>query len=126
MAFPQSGFPNKAPERFEKESEEKPFTPEERLNLVKKYLTLEGKELFAELCLKYFKPIVGRMIDNHYSNEDVEDVVQVAAFKAAHSLGQFTGEATLTTWLFKIGTNEVYDFLRKKRQNEGIFHAQNP
>jgi RNA polymerase sigma factor (sigma-70 family) len=116
MTFPQPDFLNGVPARFEKELDEKPLTPEERLELVKKYLTPDGKgnELFAELCLKYFKPVVGRILNGNYSNS-VEDVVQDATFNAVRYLSHFNGSAPFSGWLFHIGTNAAYDFLRKMK-----------
>jgi RNA polymerase sigma-70 factor (ECF subfamily) len=121
MASPEHNFesPNM---HLEKEEKGKPLSPEERLKLVQKYLTPEGKgnDLFAERCIIYFTPIVTRMIGEKYFNY-VEDVVQIATFKASRCLSQFAGDASLQTYLFRICYNEILTFFRyvKVRKDYG-------
>ncbi len=107
---------------FERETKEKPLSPAERVQLVQKYLTPEGKELFAEICLKLLPPIVGKIIGGTYP-DSVDDVVQVAILKATLNLRKFNGEAALQGWLFRIATNETIDLLRMLKRHEEISQA---
>jgi RNA polymerase sigma-70 factor (ECF subfamily) len=48
-------------------------------------------------------------------HDDADDVTQNTFLKAWKGLSAFRGEAKLSTWLYKIATNESYSFLKKKR-----------
>ncbi len=47
--------------------------------------------------------------------QDAEDVLQETFFKAYRGLKNFDGRARLSTWLFRIATNEALMLLRKHR-----------
>ena len=48
------------------------------------------------------------------SDADAEDVLQLAYLKAWHALGEFRGDARLSTWLVRIVVNEALGHLRKR------------
>ncbi len=55
---------------------------------------------------------------NH--REDAEDVAQDVFIYAFKSINSFRGEASLSTWLYKLSMNKSLDFIRaKKRQKRG-------
>ena len=55
---------------------------------------------------------------NH--REDAEDVGQDVFIYAFKSINSFRGEASLSTWLYKLSMNKSLDFIRaKKRQKRG-------
>jgi RNA polymerase sigma-70 factor (ECF subfamily) len=55
---------------------------------------------------------------NH--REDAEDVAQDVFIYAFKSINSFRGEASLSTWLYKLSMNKSLDFIRaRKRQKRG-------
>ena len=47
--------------------------------------------------------------------QDAEDILQETFIKAYKALPKFEGRSSLSTWLYRIATNEALMFLRKKR-----------
>jgi RNA polymerase sigma-70 factor (ECF subfamily) len=47
--------------------------------------------------------------------QDAEDILQETFIKAFRNLERFDGRASISTWLFRIATNESLMLLRKKR-----------
>ena len=55
---------------------------------------------------------------NH--REDAEDVSQEVFIEAYRSIDSFRGDASLSTWLYRLSMNKSLDFIRaKKRQKRG-------
>ena len=53
-----------------------------------------------------------KMLQN---TQDAEDILQETFIKAYKALPKFEGRSSLSTWLYRIATNEALMFLRKKR-----------
>jgi RNA polymerase sigma-70 factor (ECF subfamily) len=53
-----------------------------------------------------------KMLDNP---QDVEDMLQETFIKAYRHLGDFDGRSSLSTWLYRIATNEALMAMRRKR-----------
>jgi RNA polymerase sigma-70 factor (ECF subfamily) len=54
---------------------------------------------------------------NHLGNvSDAEDAVQETFLKIHRSASTYTGEASFSTWIFRILVNTCYDVLRKRRR----------
>jgi RNA polymerase sigma-70 factor (ECF subfamily) len=54
---------------------------------------------------------------NHLGNvSDAEDAVQETFLKVHRAANTFTGEASFSTWMFRILVNTCYDVLRKRRR----------
>ncbi len=49
------------------------------------------------------------------SREDALDVSQETAVRIWRNIGRFTGEAALSTWIYRIATNACLDHLRKRK-----------
>lgn len=49
------------------------------------------------------------------SEQDAEDILQETFIKAMHGIGQFEGRSSLSTWLFRIATNEALMLGRKRK-----------
>jgi RNA polymerase sigma-70 factor (ECF subfamily) len=65
-------------------------------------------------------PIIYRLALRMLRNEqDAEDVLQEAFIKAYQHIQSFDGRAKLSTWLYRIATNEALMLLRK-RKPEGL------
>jgi len=57
--------------------------------------------------LRYLTRLVGAA--------DAEDLTQQVLLKISQSLGQFRGDASLSTWIYRIATNAALDQLRRLR-----------
>ena len=78
------------------------------------------REAFAEVIDHYSQPLywhIRRMVITH---DDANDVLQNTYLKAWSNIDNFRGDAKLTTWLYKIATNESITFLEKKKQQTGV------
>jgi RNA polymerase sigma-70 factor (ECF subfamily) len=86
----------------------------EDIELVQKALKGE-KKAFEMIIQKYQSPLVnyiGRMVKE---NELARDISQEVFIKAYSSLYSFRQEYKFKTWLFKIASNSVIDYWRKKK-----------
>ena len=58
--------------------------------------------------------------------QDAEDVLQETFIKAFRHLDEFNGRAKLSTWLYRIATNEALMLLRRKRPDMVSVEAPKP
>lgn len=54
---------------------------------------------------------IRRIVVGH---DDAEDVLQETFIKILNHIGSFKGEGSLTTWLYRIATNEALQHLRRQ------------
>ena len=54
-------------------------------------------------------------------SDDVRDVTQEAFLKAIRNIKKFRGQASFSTWFYRIVVNTCRDFLRRKRKKERLF-----
>ena len=54
-------------------------------------------------------------------SDEVRDVTQEAFLKAIRSIKKFRGQASFSTWFYRIVVNTCRDFLRRKRKKEWLF-----
>ena len=54
-------------------------------------------------------------------SDEVRDVTQEAFLKAIRSIKKFRGQASFSTWFYRIVVNTCRDFLRRKRKKERLF-----
>jgi len=83
-----------------------------------------SREEFSRLVEAYQANIYRlalKMLDNP---QDAEDVLQETFLKAYRNLKNFDGRSKLSTWLFRIATNEALMLLR--RQRPGVFSIDEP
>jgi RNA polymerase sigma-70 factor (ECF subfamily) len=78
--------------------------------------TLKGeRKAFEMIIQKYQMPLVnyvGRMVKEYELALDITQEVFIKAFSSLHSYRQ---EYKFNTWLFKIASNSVIDYWRKKK-----------
>lgn len=69
---------------------------------------------------------VRRLVVRH---EDAQDAVQEAFIRIYRAIGRFRRESALSTWVYRIATNEALRILRKRRESlsldgSGIFERE--
>jgi RNA polymerase sigma-70 factor (ECF subfamily) len=70
---------------------------------------------FAKLVQEY-SPMIYRLGLKMLNNpQDAEDILQETFIKAYKHIGKFDGRSSISTWLYRIATNEALMSLRKKR-----------
>jgi len=89
--------------------------------ILERFLIAETKqEAFIDLMKKYKVRLywhIRRMINNH---EDTDDLLQDIWIKLWQKLHLFKGNSALYTFLYRIATNEVIDFINKKKKKDVI------
>ena len=70
---------------------------------------------FGELIGPYHHSLYRRALKMTQNEEDAEDIVQDAEFKAYCKLDQFNGHSRFYTWMMRIVINESLMKLRKRR-----------
>jgi RNA polymerase sigma-70 factor (ECF subfamily) len=69
---------------------------------------------FARLIEAYSGQIYRLALKMVQNPQDAEDILQETFIKAYQALPKFEGRSSLSTWLYRIATNEALMFLRKK------------
>lgn len=75
---------------------------------------------FTELVRRYDKKIFRMAKQITQSDEDAEDVLQEALFKAYQHLKDFQGNSRFYTWLVRIAVNEALMKLRKRKSDRTV------
>lgn len=75
---------------------------------------------FAEVVDAYSEKLYWHIRKMVLLHEDANDLLQNTFLKAWANLKHFRGEAKISTWLYKIATNECLTFLNRKRANRNI------
>lgn len=70
---------------------------------------------FEMLVAAYSETLYWRIRRIVLTHDDADDVLQNTFIKAWTSLSTFRGEASLSTWLYRIAVNESLDFLRRQK-----------
>lgn len=96
-------------------------TPKENPELIER-LRDEAtcRDAFGEVIRLYSEPLywqIRRMVNNH---DDANDLLQETLLKAWNSIGNFRGDAKLSTWLHKIAINESITFLARERKRNSV------
>lgn len=74
-----------------------------------------NREAYARFVTEY-SDLVYRLAIKMLANEqDAEDVLQETFLKAFRYLDTFKGKSSLSTWLYRIATNEALMMIRKRR-----------
>lgn len=76
------------------------------------------RQAFNQVIATYSEPLywqIRRMVQSH---DDANDLLQNTFMKAWQNLGNFRGDAKLSTWLYKIAINESISFLERERKRK--------
>lgn len=72
---------------------------------------------FARLVETYYELIYRLAIKMLANSQDAEDVLQETFIKAYRHLRGFDGRSSVSTWLYRIATNEALMLLRRQKSN---------
>ena len=70
---------------------------------------------FNEIVREYSEQLYWHIRGIVNSHEDADDILQDTFVKIWRALPEFRGESAVSTWVWRIATNETLSFLRKKR-----------
>lgn len=70
---------------------------------------------FAKIVEAYSGYIYRLALKMLQNSQDAEDILQETFIKAYKALPKFDGRSKISTWLYRIATNEALMFLRRKR-----------
>lgn len=73
------------------------------------------EDAFRELLRRYQVKIHTYVRNMLISAEDADDVTQMVFVKIWQNINSFRGDSKLSTWIYRIASNETISFLRKKR-----------
>jgi len=71
---------------------------------------------FNILVKEYQEPLYMHIRKIVISHSDADDVLQNTFLKVWHNIENFRGESSLFTWLYKIATNEAFNYLKKVKR----------
>src|SRR5262249_53061690 len=81
-------------------------------------------EAFSELVQTHWSRVYGISLRILKNREDAEDNLQNVLWKAYCNIGQFNGDAKISTWLFRIAVNEAFMKPRKRNSVREISYAE--
>ena len=78
--------------------------------------TQHDLDAYNELVSRHQKKIYALVYNMTSNREDTEDLVQDIFVKAYRSLGNFKGDASFYTWIYRIAVNRTINFLKKRKR----------
>lgn len=79
-------------------------------------------EAFEMLIGQYEKKIYALCLHLLKDPEEAYDAAQEVCIKVWRQIANFEGQAKFSTWLYRIGTNQCLDLIRKIKREVKIFH----
>ncbi len=76
----------------------------------------QRRKAFEIVVRKFSSQIYWQIRRLVFSHDDADDILQNTFMKAWSSLETFRGDSKISTWLFRIATNESLSFLQRKRE----------
>ena len=81
---------------------------------------MNDREAFRQLVDQYKDKVVNTCFGFVHQKEDAEDIAQDVFIEAWLSYHKFRGEASLSTWLYRIAVNKSLDAVRKQKTKKYI------
>ncbi len=78
-----------------------------------RYLIEREQEHILRVCIGFL-----------HNREDAEDIAQDVFIELIRSLENFRGEASISTWLYRIAVNKSLNFLQKRKRERLILSLQ--
>ncbi len=75
------------------------------------------ESVFRELIRRYQKQVYQYVRNMLLSHDDADDVTQNVFIKIWQNLANFRGDSKLSTWIYRIASNETITFIRKRKPN---------
>jgi RNA polymerase sigma-70 factor, ECF subfamily len=94
------------------------YNEEEVLSMLQQEET--QRQAFEKIVNKYSEQLywqVRRMVNSH---DDANDLMQNVFIKAWLNIDNFRGESRISTWLYRIASNECITFINKKKNEQNI------
>ncbi len=86
----------------------------------------DNYDAFEELVRRYEGKIYGHSLRLLGNPQDAEDILQETFLNAFRGLGDFRGDSTFSTWIYRIATNNALMKLRKAKRRFGEFDEDLP
>jgi len=83
-------------------------------------------EAFEKILYAYEKPIYSYIYRLVRRREEAEDLTQESFIKLYQHLDSVDTSKNFRAWVYKIATNTVYDWLRKKQKRQELFIIDDP
>ena len=80
----------------------------------------QRRKAFSILVKQYSESLYWQIRKMVLSHDDANDVLQNTFIKAWNGLDGFRGDSMISTWLYKIATNETITFLAAKRLRNNV------
>ena len=88
--------------------------------------TLQGNHASFQLLVERYQSRLFALVRHYTKNPvEIEDVVQETFLKAYSRLDTFQHESSFYTWIYRIGTNTVLDFM-KRRGRSPVHSVEDP
>jgi RNA polymerase sigma-70 factor, ECF subfamily len=81
------------------------------------------REAFAELVVRYQRPIYNAAFWILRSADDARDVAQDVFLRVAEHLDEFDGQHRFFSWIYRIAVNECLNLKRARRVHEPVTEA---
>ncbi|TXF87079.1 RNA polymerase sigma factor [Neolewinella aurantiaca] len=81
---------------------------------------------FRKLVAAYGPALHRHLLRMLHSGADTDDVLQNTLVKAYRNLKKFRGDSKLSTWLYRIATNEALSWLRSSQRRNARFSSEEP
>jgi len=81
--------------------------------LVRRAIETGDRKAYAELMANNYESLYTMLLRMTGDADDADDLTMEAFSKAFHKLDQYTADFAFSTWLFRIGTNNCIDHLRR-------------
>ena len=86
---------------------------------------IRNDEVFRAVVIKHGPRLYTHVRSIVLDHDDADDVLQNSFLKAWQNLDGFRREADLSTWLYRIATNEALQHLRKQKLKRLFLGSQN-
>src|SRR5574341_2199351 len=84
---------------------------------------MDISELEFQKIYDAYRPRILRYLVRLVGEQEAEDLTQEVFVKVSQALKTFRGEAQLSTWIYRIGTNAAIDKIRAFSFRQGAAHS---